>query len=110
MQRTDAAPHTGFFAGLFQSADFLDPAPIRWLLASPRAAPLWLLLRVYLGWQWLSAGIEKVNSPAWTRTGTALQAFLSASTRGVPGQKGTAIHYGWYHDFLVSMLDHRWHT
>jgi thiosulfate dehydrogenase (quinone) large subunit len=110
MQRTDTTPRTPSFAGLFQPGAFLDPAPIRWLLGSPQASVLWLLLRLYLGWQWLSAGIEKVNSPAWTRTGAALQAFLTASTKGVPGQKGAAIHYGWYHDVLTYMLDHQWYT
>ncbi|HLZ69705.1 MAG TPA: DoxX family membrane protein [Dehalococcoidia bacterium] len=73
-------------------------------------APLFLLLRLYIGWQWLSAGIEKVNSPAWTRTGTALQGFWTNATKVDAGAKGAAVHYGWYHDFLQYMLDREWYT
>ena len=51
-----------------------------------------------------------MNSPAWTRSGVALQGFLTAATKGVPGQKGAAVHYGWYHDFLLYMLNNHWYT
>jgi thiosulfate dehydrogenase [quinone] large subunit len=97
-------------AKVFRQEAFPDPRAIRWLFGDPRAAFLWTPLRLYLGWQWLTAGLEKVENPAWTRTGTALQGFLAAATKGVPGQKGAAIHYGWYHDFLLYMLNHHWYT
>ena len=100
----------GAVANLFRQKELPDPSGVRWLFGNPIASLLWTPLRVYLGWQWLAAGIEKVNSPAWTRTGTALQGFLTAATKGVPGQKGAAIHYGWYHDFLLYMLNHHWYT
>jgi len=102
-----AAPKLG---SIFSQEQFPDPSAIRWLFGDPRAAFLWTPLRLYLGWQWLTAGLEKVDNPAWTRTGTALQGFLTAATKGVPGQKGAAIHYGWYHDFLLYMLNHHWYT
>jgi len=105
-----AAGGEGAVANLFQEEAFPDPGGVRWLFGNPVAALLWTPLRVYLGWQWLVAGIEKVNSPAWTRSGVALQGFLTAATKGVPGQKGAAVHYGWYHDFLLYMLNNHWYT
>lgn len=93
-----------------QERTFDDPRFITWLFGSPKMALLFLPLRLYLGWQWLSAGIEKVNSPAWTRNGTALQGFWISAVKGAAGAKGSAVHYGWYHDFLQFMLDNHWYT
>ncbi|MFN8464082.1 MAG: hypothetical protein U0X20_00965 [Caldilineaceae bacterium] len=33
---------------------------------------VWLVLRVWLGYQWLHAGLEKATNPAWTQAGVAL--------------------------------------
>jgi thiosulfate dehydrogenase [quinone] large subunit len=93
-----------------QERTFEDPGFIKWLFGSPKMALLFLPLRLYLGWQWLSAGIEKVNSPAWTRTGTALQGFWAGAVKAPAGAKGAAVHYGWYHDFLQFMLNNHWYT
>jgi len=86
------------------------PRLVRALFADEWLAPLWFLLRLYVGWQWLSAGLEKVQQPAWTRTGTALKGFWTAATRVHPGQQGAAIHYGWYYDFIHYMLQHGWYS
>lgn len=37
-----------------------EPAAARWLFASPRAAWLWLPLRLWLGWEWFQASWGKV--------------------------------------------------
>jgi thiosulfate dehydrogenase [quinone] large subunit len=95
---------------VYRSEQLPDPGFIKTLFSSPKMALLFLPLRVYIGWQWMTAGIEKINSPAWTRSGTALQGFLAAATKGAPGAKGAAIHYGWYHDFLQYMLNNQWYT
>ena len=52
-----------------------DPPLARFLFGNPRAAPLWLVLRVFLGYQWLIAGWHKVQDPAWMTTGEALKGF-----------------------------------
>ena len=36
----------------------------RFLFAHPGLAPVWLLLRLYVGWQWLGSGLGKVSNPA----------------------------------------------
>lgn len=86
------------------------PRPVQALFGDERLAPFWLLLRVYVGWQWLAAGLEKVQQPAWTRTGAALKGYWTAVTRVHPGQQGASIHYGWYYDFIHGMLQRGWYS
>ncbi len=41
-------------------------------------APIWFIVRVYVGWQWLLAGYEKVINHVWVgdKAGIALKGFL----------------------------------
>jgi len=95
---------------VFQAEQASDPGIIKTIFGSPKMALIWTPIRLYVGWQWITAGIEKVNNPAWTRSGTALKGFWANVVKVDPGQKGAAIHYGWYHDFLKYMLDNSWYT
>ena len=70
------------------------------LLNHPLAAWLWLPIRVWLGWQWLVAGWEKVINPAWLQTGVALKGFLGGAASAVSASGKPVIHYTWYSDFL----------
>ena len=36
---------------------------------------VWLIVRVYVGYVWITSGLGKLGNPAWTQTGTALQGF-----------------------------------
>ena len=38
-----------------------EPPIARFLFADTRIAWLWLIVRVYVGWQWLVAGTEKLT-------------------------------------------------
>ena len=38
-----------------------DPPLARFLLSDTRAAWVWLIIRVYVGWQWLVSGLEKLT-------------------------------------------------
>ena len=50
-----------------------DPNFIKTLFNDPRAAWFWLVVRVWLGYKWIDAGLHKVESPAWTETGDAIK-------------------------------------
>ena len=52
-----------------------DPPLAVFLFSNTRMAWFWLILRVYLGWQWVNAGWGKFNNPAWMDGGTALKGF-----------------------------------
>lgn len=101
-----------------------EPYPARWLFGSPAAAPIWLVVRLWLGYEWARAGWEKVfgaDRAAWLHGGSALRTFASDAIRssgvvgagsgvagagsGVAGTGGAAggrpqVAYGWYTDFL----------
>jgi len=85
-----------------------DPPVARWLFADLRSAPLWFGLRLFLGYEWLTAGWHKLTDPAWMDGGTALASFWERVV-AVPEQGRPAITYGWYRDFLSFMLEHEWY-
>ena len=42
-----------------------EPPLARFLFADRRVAWLWLIVRLYVAYQWLEAGWEKLSSPVW---------------------------------------------
>jgi len=81
-----------------------NPSIITKLLNHPLAAWLWLPIRVWLGWQWLHAGLEKFNNPAWMQTGAALKGFWTSAVN-IPATGTPPIHYAWYRALLQMMLN-----
>lgn len=81
-----------------------NPPIINTLLNHPLAAWLWLPIRVWLGWQWLQAGLEKLKNPAWIQTGTALKGFWTKAVN-IPATGNPPIHYAWYRSLLQALLN-----
>jgi len=87
-----------------------DPPFVTRLLSDPRAGWLFLLLRVWLGYQWVDASMHKISNPAWVVTGDALKGFwtnavaISATTGKGP------ITFNWYRSFLQFMLNAQAYT
>jgi thiosulfate dehydrogenase [quinone] large subunit len=81
-----------------------DPPFISWLMNSPRAAWIWLVLRVWLGYQWIDASLHKISNPAWTETGAALKGFWS-NIVVIPAEGRPPIAFDWYRNFIQAMLD-----
>lgn len=86
-----------------------DPQIAHLLFNDTRTAPLWLAVRLFVGYEWLSAGYEKVRSSAWMSGGSALKGYWTSAT-AVPATGHAAITYGWYRNFLSFMLRHEWYT
>lgn len=88
-----------------------ESALAKWLFASTGpAAVVWLVARLYLGYEWLIAGWDKVTSEAWMSGGAAVQGFAAgAIERGTQGDH-PAIAYSWYVNFLEWIRDsaHAW--
>jgi len=81
-----------------------DPPLARLLFGDVRLSWLWLILRVYIGYEWLTAGLEKLENPAWfgAKAGTALTGFVQGAL-----QKTTGAHpdvQGWYAWFLQHVV------
>ncbi len=64
---------------------------------------IWTVLRVWLGYQWIEAGIEKITNPQWvgSQAGVGITGFL----KGAVG-KATGAHpsvQGWYASFIQNV-------
>jgi len=85
-----------------------DPPLAITLFGTTRFAWLWLILRLFIGLQWLFAGVGKFSNPNWMN-GTALQGFwtnaVSESANGTP-----VIAVDWYRGIIQFMLDNGWYT
>ncbi len=86
-----------------------DPPIFTKLFNHPLAAFIWLPIRLWLGWQWIEAGLHKLSSPAWMQTGLALKGFWSAAV-AIPASGNAPIHYAWYRSFLQMMIDSQAYT
>ncbi|MEK7156642.1 MAG: DoxX family membrane protein [Patescibacteria group bacterium] len=72
--------------------------------ADTRSAALWLIVRVWLGWQWLEAGWAKLHNPAWW--GHDAGAAISGFAQGALAKTG-GVHpdvQWWYADFVQATL------
>ena len=94
MQRPDpaATPSTSFA---------VTDSPIAQLLfGDTRLAWLWLPVRLWLGYQWITSGWGKFNNPNWIGDGSALRGFWERALASPD-----IIKFDWYRAFLQLMLD-----
>lgn len=77
---------------------FPEPAISRFFLGSEGSSPMWFVVRMYVGAEWLLAGWEKVTSPAWGASGKALSGFAAGALAKASGQNPAV--QGWYAWFL----------
>lgn len=72
----------------------------RFVFGETRLAFFWLLLRVYVGFIWLSAGWEKWQNPAWVgeSAGTAVSGFLNGALAKTTGEHPDVS--AWYASFV----------
>jgi thiosulfate dehydrogenase (quinone) large subunit len=87
-----------------------DPPFIRDLFENTRWSWLWLIMRLYLGYTWLSSGWGKLQNPAWTQTGVALQGFWQNAVQTPEAPARAPIAFDWYRSFIQTMLDAQAYT
>lgn len=75
----------------------------RFLFSDTRSAIIWLIVRLYLGYTWLTAGWGKVTSSAWTgeNAGAAITGFINGAL--AKAEQGTDVT-GWYASFLENVV------
>ncbi|MDP9222362.1 MAG: DoxX family protein [Actinomycetota bacterium] len=89
-----------------------EPRIARWLFASRPAAVIWLIARVYLGYEWLKAGWDKVFGPgsaAWMKSGVAVKGFSQFAATQLTKGDHPAVAYGWYKWFLNLIANGQYH-
>ncbi len=84
-----------------------DPPIATTLFSTTKLSWLWLLLRVYVGYEWITASLHKLESPAWMQTGEALKGYWMGAVAIPEAPARAAITYGWYRSFLQFLLDNQ---
>ncbi len=84
--------------------EFPEPAFSRALFGGTRAAWLWLIIRLYVGYEWLIAGWAKVNNPAWagSEAGGAIKGFLMGALKKASGEHPDV--QGWYAGLIQNFV------
>lgn len=84
---------------------FEEPTFAKWLFGSTSVAWIWLVARLYLGYEWAKAGWDKVTDPGWMKTGVALKGFTGFAANELTKGEHPAVAYGWYKAFLLWIAD-----
>jgi thiosulfate dehydrogenase [quinone] large subunit len=81
-----------------------DPPLARSLFGDTRWSWIWLIVRVYVGWSWLSEGIAKAQDPTWS--GASAGSFLTMwVTKALAKTQGAHPDVtGWYGWFLSTFV------
>ena len=66
---------------------------------------VWVVLRLYIGYEWVVAGWHKLEDPVWVFGGQALKAYWERAVAMPPPPARAVITYDWYRDFLKMLLD-----
>ncbi|HEX9122348.1 MAG TPA: DoxX family protein [Actinomycetota bacterium] len=82
-----------------EAVRFEEPRFAKWLFASSGASWIWLLVRVYFGYEWAHAGWEKVQG-GWLSSSKGLSGFVGFALQGAGQGDHSAVNYGWYASFL----------
>lgn len=92
---------TKFSVSALKSAPFAD-----FIFSNPKMAWLWLIVRVWLGYQWIQSGYGKLTNPGWMVSGDALKGFLSRNIQAaIDNPTHPVIAYKWYVSFLQGIVD-----
>lgn len=81
--------------------NYITEVPVsKFVFANTKTAIFWLVVRIYVGWAWLQAGLHKVGDSAWTgeNAGEALKGFIGGALSKTGGAHSDVT--GWYAWFL----------
>ncbi len=81
-----------------------EPPIARFIFADTRFAWFWLIVRLYVGYEWISSGLGKLASPAWTgaSSGAAITGFVNGALQKTAGEHPDVP--GWYAGFLQNVV------
>ncbi|MDP1624905.1 MAG: DoxX family protein [bacterium] len=81
-----------------------ESALSHFFFSNTKSAWIWLVIRLYVGWEWLVAGWNKVGAPAWTgdQAGAAVTGFVRGALEKTGGAHPDV--QGWYASFLEQIV------
>lgn len=86
------------------NATIPDPPFAHTLFNSTEFAWLFLIVRLWLGYQWLEGSLYKISDPKWVAMGEALKGYWLNAVK-IPETGKPPIASDWYRGFLQFMLD-----
>jgi thiosulfate dehydrogenase [quinone] large subunit len=90
-----------------------DPPIAKFLFSSTKMAWFWLVVRLYVGYEWLEAGLHKVQDPngAWSfGNGSAILGYWQKAVAIPAAPAKPAITFDWFRGFLQFLIDNGAHT
>jgi thiosulfate dehydrogenase [quinone] large subunit len=88
----------------FKGTIVQDPPLAKFLFSDTRFSIVWLVVRVFVGLQWLNSGWGKFNNIDWMETGVALQGYWERAV-AIPETGRPPISFDWYRSFIQGLLD-----
>ncbi|HEV7214913.1 MAG TPA: DoxX family membrane protein [Chloroflexota bacterium] len=90
-----------------------DPPLARFLFADARMAPFWTIIRLYVGWQWLSAGWGKLTGAeaGWVgaKAGAGMAGFVAGALKnGAGAHPSVQPYYAWFLQHFVQPYPGPW--
>ena len=96
-----------------ETTGFGEPNFARFIFSDPKMSVFWLVVRVYVGWQWLTAGWGKLTGeePGWfgATAGKGISGFVAGAVKNASGPKVT-VHplYAWFLQHAVQPFPVAW--
>lgn len=85
------------------SNELPEPPLSKFLFSDTRMSWFWLVVRVYVGYEWLMTGWGKVTNPAWfgPEAGKSITGFLMGALEKTSGPHPDVT--GWYAEFVKNV-------
>jgi thiosulfate dehydrogenase [quinone] large subunit len=97
---------------------FHDPPIAQFLFGNTKMAVVWLVIRLYVGWSWLEAGLHKLFevdaktgeilwgqlNKSWMLSGSGIKGYWERAVAIPAPPARPAITYDWFRDFLEFLL------
>lgn len=91
----------------FGETNLVDAPIIHALFNNTKLSWIWLIARVYVGYQWVTASLHKLSDPAWMQTGEALKGYWMRAVSIPEAPAKPPINYEWFRTFIQSLLDNQ---
>lgn len=86
------------------NTELSDPPLLTAIFNDLRYAWVWLLVRLYLAYEWLEPAFEKLHSKAWTETGLAVKGFWTKAVVIPPPPARPPIAFDWYRSVIEALI------
>jgi thiosulfate dehydrogenase [quinone] large subunit len=88
-----------------ENVEIEGPAFTRFLFNNSRAGLFWLPIRLFVGFEFLEAGLHKWGAAGWTDgTGAGILGYWQSAV-AIPTQGHAPITFDWYRDFLNILIN-----